>query len=206
MKIAPITNNNIQNKSISSKGSVGPKTTSMLNNISASLTKAAELENPECKHVALTLAKEVDTLLNDMKKIMLNFGKTCVLDYIPSEKNPQEKLFVITSKDSDYAKVVSNVVTSEKFYGHDMSSLTEFIREKLLKVDPDETNFRFRMMRHPNLYDYQGDSFAPEQRTWFVNKEFGHLYDACWYEDNNDARNVFELARIINEESKKGNL
>ena len=72
MKITPIANNNIQNKNVSTKGFVGPNTTSMLNNMSATLTKAAEEEIPQRKNTALLLAKEVDTLLNDMKKIMLN--------------------------------------------------------------------------------------------------------------------------------------
>lgn len=207
MKITPITNNNIQNKNVSTKGFVGPNTTSMLNNMSATLTKAAEDEIPQRKNTALLLAKEVDTLLNDMKKIMLNFGKTCVLDYIPSDINPEDKLFVITSEDSDYAKSLGIVNVSDKYYRHDMTNLTKFIKEKLLKVDPDETNFRFRIMERRNIPDSVRDSFAPEQRTWFINKEFGHLYNDNgypWYEDSKDARNVFEIARIIVQEEKKG--
>ena len=166
MKVLPITNNNV-----SHKGYVGKNTTAKLNAISDAAGKYAQKygeQYPIHREVYETFGKQANNILENMKKIMLNFGKTCCLDYIPKDEISTEALFVITSPDSGYAKVVGNA------HYHSLYDLAS-IQEKLLKIDPDETNVKFRTMRYPNMYDYKSDSFAPEKRIWFIEKELAPI-------------------------------
>ena len=173
MKILPITNNNIQNKNIAHKGFVGENTTHMVESMSKDIkTVAKDLYegNTHMKATATWLSERVSNILNNMQTIMLNFGKTCQLDYIEHKKADSSKeniaLFVITSKDSDYAKVVGSVKLSETICLQNILEL-ENVVQHLLTINPDKTNVNFKIMKKLGIYDYKGDSFAPEERIWF---------------------------------------
>ena len=127
-------------------------------------------DNSHMKEIALYLSDRVSNILKNMQAIMLNFGKTCKLDFIEHKddnSSSKDVLFVITSEDSDYAEVVGGVQLSNDICLQNMIEL-ENVVQHLSKLNPDETNVNFRIMKRHGIYDHRGDSFAPEKRIWFL--------------------------------------
>jgi hypothetical protein len=99
-----------------------------------------------------------------MKTIMLSFGKSCMLEWHNSYKDQMKQLFTIESNDSDYIHVCGDIQLDNIPYS-DLALVDKFSTDTLAKINPYETNFKFKAMRNHDTY---ADTFAPEKNFWFV--------------------------------------
>ena len=175
MKITPITNNNM-----SSKGRVDTKISALLNSYPEQFTKQEALVYKSIKQypnltTIYTQAGKIasicaNNILKNWEAIMSRFGKSCVLTFETSKKNPEKHYFMIKSDDSDYVENLEILNLPQKIYNDDLRVFDNFTNN-LAKINPYEINLKFRTMRKPNLYDFTADSFAAEKEIPFIEDE-----------------------------------
>jgi len=98
--------------------------------------------------------KRTKNMIENLKTIMLRFPQTAVLDFQASKQGFNR--FYIHSPESSYKYIVGDIKPESKF--KDIENL-EKITDKLAKVNPYETNLKFKMFKH----EFAKDSFAPEK-------------------------------------------
>lgn len=194
MKVTPITNNNYPNNNPSCKGYVSNNVTWGLNAYCRKYNRYIELAktNPYkysalidyWENAAENISKYTDNIIQNMKTIMLRFGKSCMLEWHDSKKDPLKQIFTIESDDSDYIHVCGDVQLENIPYS-DLTIVDKFSTGTLAKINPYETNLKFRTMRNHDTY---ADTFAPEKNFWFVEDK---LVDA--------KKGVFKNIELTNE-------
>lgn len=176
MKILPIQNNNYQNKNVSSKGYVSGEIKRTLRNYAQKYDDGLNLMYTKKDKYPLSIelfkfykrnaSQYAENLIKNLETIMSRFGKSCVLNWYSSEKNPELKRFVIESKDSNYKHICGDITIGGLDYANDFNKIDAF-SDNLAKINPYETNLKFMQMWAPKSIT-DADNFPAEKDIWFI--------------------------------------
>ena len=174
MKISPIINDDFQYNNLPCKGFVSHNIQYGLYSYVRNFKDAVEYAetNPikysnliKFLNIKSNFAKKyADIILENMGIVMKRFGRSCELNWHSSKKSPLNQLFVIESSDS-YYKHICGELKLQNSYAQDLAAINTFTNESLGKINPYETNLKFKIMRN---HDNFADNFAPEMEFWFV--------------------------------------
>ena len=208
MKITPITNN----KNLSVKGCVSDNIIYGMNAYYRNFQRHIELaEANPVKYENLIkfwksntdyVSKFTNNIIKNMQIIMSRFGKSCVLDWHSSKKDPMKQLFVIESNNSVYKKICGEISLKNNPF-QDLATIDKFTVNTLAEIDPYETNLKFKIMEKPNIIP---DTFESENEFWFPNDKLvearpGIISKSVKTKDDSETANILKNEKqLFNEE------
>lgn len=189
MKVLPITNGGFQNGDLSCKGFVSGNVKYGLNSYVRNFSNAIEhAETNPVKYSNLInfficrsefAKKYAAIIIKNMETVMSRFGRSCELEWHSSKKEPLKQIFTIESTDSYYKHICGELIL-QNLYAQDLAAINTFTNETLAKINPYETNLKFKIMSN---HDNYADNFAPEKEFWFPED---NLVDAKTFLFNNN--------------------